>query len=36
MSDTKKDTKKSGTLSDVIKEIRTCGCGCGCVPPIKK
>lgn len=38
MSDTKKDIQKSGTLSNVIQEIKTsnCGCGCGCPPPIKK
>jgi hypothetical protein len=38
MSDEKKDTKKNGTLGNVVREIKTsgCGCGCGCAPEIKK
>lgn len=41
MADAKKDSKKSGTLGKVVREIKTsicdCGCcGCGCVPPLDK
>ena len=37
MSDTKKETRKSGTVDKVVKETKTTDCGCGCVPPpIKK
>lgn len=32
MSDEKQDTKKSGTLDNVVREIKTSGCGCGYTP----
>jgi len=38
MAGAKEDSKKSGTLSKVVREIKTpaCDCGCGCVPPLDK
>ncbi len=38
MADAKEDSKKSGPLGKVVREIKTsvCDCGCGCVPPLDK
>ena len=38
MAGAKEDSKKSGTLSKVVREIKTsvCDCGCGCVPLLDK
>lgn len=30
MGDTKKDTEKSNTSGNVVRDIKASGCGCGC------